>query len=607
MCGIAGILSLEQGFDATVPLRKMQQAVCHRGPDDAGLWSQRDGLAHFAHHRLSILDLSAAGHQPMSVADGRFTIAYNGEIYNFTALRSGLEREGVAFRTRSDTEVILRLYERHGADCVKLLRGMFAFALWDDQAHSCLLARDRFGIKPLYFARQGSRLLFASELRTILASGLVERAADSHSLSRYFQTGSVPEPLTMANGVQMLESGCLLQWKDGKSQPRRWWHLAFPSPTPSITAVSAAALTRAALLDSVEHHFVSDVPVGIFLSGGIDSTALLALAHATGRTNIRTFSVGIDNSSADESALARRTAAHFGTRHEELRLTADSARELFSRFLHAVDQPTIDGFNTYCVSQLARQHGMKVVLSGLGGDELFGGYPSFQKLPMLWKSSRLLGSWCGQAGSWLQQLSSRPQLHRLADALAQGGSEASVYDAFRGVFSGADARKLAQWLTNSQPFIESPDVDGQNDPDPRNRVSALEMRRYMLNQLLRDSDVMSMAHGLELRVPFIDSALFDVVSRVPADIRLRRGKQLLLDAVPEIPEWIRRRPKRGFLFPYEQWLATSEWQAMFADALRGIPVPAATWYQRWAVFVLRHWQSVWASPPPSPSAQTAVA
>lgn len=597
MCGIAGILTTDREADHAGSLMRMNQALRHRGPDDHGTWHQRDGIAHFTNTRLSILDLSAAGHQPMSTPDGAYTITFNGEIYNFAELRAGLEREGVAFQTHSDTEVILRLYEKHGANGVELLRGMFAFALWDEHQRTCLLARDRFGIKPLYVAQEGTRVVFASELRTILASGLMQPKTNGQALTRYLQTGSVPEPWTIASGVRMLEAGSTLQWQDGKSQSRRWSSIAFPSVQLSMTPVEASAQTRAALLDSVEHHFVSDVPVGIFLSAGLDSTALLALAHSTGRRNIRTFSIGVDDPARDECALARRTAQHFGTQHSELRLTAEKARELFAKFLEVMDQPTIDGFNTYCVAGLAREHGTKVVLSGLGGDELFGGYPSFMKLPLLRKISRTLGPLRGAAGALLQKIKRRPPLVRLGSALQDGASLEQLYDAFRGIFSSNQAHKLAEWMMREPIENEEQEQDHEQERGhEQDMISALELRRYMRNQLLRDSDVMSMAHGLELRVPLVDGPLFDAVSRIPAPLRLRPGKQLLMDAVPEIPEWVRQRRKTGFIFPYDQWLATPEWQAMFADALRNLPVPVTSWYQRWAVFVFRHWQKTSATP-----------
>ncbi|MFZ4763681.1 MAG: asparagine synthase (glutamine-hydrolyzing) [Roseimicrobium sp.] len=593
MCGIAGILNTRgEALALSDAVRRMQTAMRHRGPDDQGLWTSASVQASFAHTRLSIIDLSAAGHQPMTTPDGRYTITFNGEIYNYRALRESLQREGVAFATQTDTEVILRLFEKQGEACVEHLRGMFAFAIWDEWERSCFLARDRFGIKPLYVAEQGDRLIFASELRAVLASALVPPKTDAQALARYLQTGSVPEPQTLIEGVRMLEAGCAIHWQDGNTRQHRWWRIAFPK-SETVSREEASTRTRAALLDSVEHHFVSDVPVGIFLSGGLDSTALLALAHATGRRNIQTFSIGVDDATRDESSLARRTAEHFGTQHTELRLTAEKARVLFTQFLEAIDQPTIDGFNTFTVAGLAREHGMKVVLSGLGGDELFAGYPSFAKLPQLARMARLLGPLRGLAGAALGLARVNPQLVRLSSALRNGGDFEQLYDAFRGIYSMADAGTLTQHFLG-KPVPPPPPPERENlehGMGIADTISSLELRRYMRNQLLRDSDVMSMVHGLELRVPLVDSTLFDAIAPLPPAWRLRQGKQLLLDAVPEIPDWIRHRPKSGFLFPYEQWLSTPDWQALFADSLRGLPVEPSSWYQRWAVFVFSQWSA----------------
>ncbi|QIF04490.1 asparagine synthase (glutamine-hydrolyzing) [Roseimicrobium sp. ORNL1] len=594
MCGIAGILTTQPGSaDLERVLLQTQKELRHRGPDDAGLWIQPASIAAFSHNRLSILDLSSAGHQPMSTPDGALTITFNGEIFNFLELRASLERDGIQFQSHSDTEVILRLYEKHGRDCVKQLRGMYAFAIWDERDRSCFIARDPFGIKPLYFAQSAGTFIFASELRPLLSSGLVPRHIDSAALARYFLTGSMPEPHTAVDAIKLLEAGTTLIWKDGQVQQHRWWNFHFASGESSITREEAIRTTRAALVDSVEHHFVSDVPVGVFLSGGIDSTALLALAHASGRRNIQTFSIGVDDSSRDESRMARRTAEHFGTRHTEMRLDADKARELFREFLNAVDQPTIDGFNTFTVSALAREQGIKVVLSGLGGDEMFAGYPSFNKLPSLDRVSKALGPFKGIAGQALQMLSGHPPLVRLGSALCDGGTLPQLYDAFRGIFSSRHARVLARHLTGEEPprVPDSSRDETPATPSPRDAVSVLEMSRYMRNQLLRDSDVMSMAHGLELRVPLLDVSLFHAVSSIPAQYRLEQGKQLLLAAVPEIPDWIRNRPKGGFLFPYEQWLASPDWRALFEKELGDIPVPLTNWYQRWSIFVFKRWRA----------------
>ena len=592
MCGIAGILRADLlPTQGERQLTTMLRALKHRGPDDEGLWQNENGTVRFAHARLSILDLSPAGHQPMSSADGRFTITFNGEIYNFLELRAALENDGVRFQTRTDTEVILQLYQTHGIDCVRHLRGMFAFAIWDERERSCFLARGPFGIKPLYFVRQSGSFAFASEMQALQAAGLTGKALDPAAVAAYFASGSVPEPLTLLKDVSLLEAGHSLVWKDGAITGARFWSIEFP--TDIQPPRNAAAFTRTALLDSVEHHFVSDVPVGIFLSGGIDSTALLALSRTLGKTDLQTYSIGVNNASLDESSIARRTAAHFGAQHHELQLNDASGLETFGSFLESIDQPTIDGLNTFTVSRFARQHGAKVVLSGLGGDEIFGGYGTFQRVPFLWRCSRLLRAIPGGKAIFKTMLATgrlSSRLQRLAPLTEGPLTLGDAYRIFRGINSRSDATKLAMHFTEASADETKrswPESAAENMLDA---MSELELAGYMRNQLLKDSDVMSMAHGLELRVPFVDSALFAAVARIPASVRLRKGKQLLLDAVPEIPQWVRSQPKRGFLFPYAQWLGSPQWKNLFADALKNIPVATPAWYQRWSVFVFEHWR-----------------
>jgi len=289
MCGIAGVLA----SDGTIAhharaLDAMRSGIRHRGPDDQGTWMSPHGQAGFVHTRLSILDLTSAGHQPMSTPDGRLTITFNGEIYNFEAIKRSLVQRGAAFRTRTDTEVILAAYAMDGVACLKDLRGMFAMAIWDEQERTCLLARDRFGIKPLYYHVAGGRLTFASEVKTLLASGLVQAALDPEGLYGYFLTGTVPEPRTLLRSVCCLDAGSSLLWTDGHHTSRRFWNLAFADTAPRDESVD---LTRRALVDSVAHHFVSDTPVGIFLSGGIDSTVLVALARDAGQRDVQTWSL----------------------------------------------------------------------------------------------------------------------------------------------------------------------------------------------------------------------------------------------------------------------------------------------------------------------------
>ncbi len=579
MCGIAGVMSAANGRDdLDSVMSRMKVALRHRGPDDSGTWvSPRKDIG-FAHTRLSILDLSAAGHQPMQTPDGRLTITFNGEIYNFHELRAELEAGGVVFRTNTDTEIILRLYEKEGAHCVRRLRGMFAFAIWDEQTRTAFLARDPMGIKPLYFHRQEHALVFASELRALCQSRLFTPTLCTQAVQRYFETGSVPEPLTLINEAECLGAGQTLIWHEGTATTQTYWQPAFPSDSTG----NADSLTRDALLDSIKHHFVSDVPVGVFLSGGIDSTAILALANATGHRGCNTFSIAVDDEAADESPVARRTAAHFGSVHHEMKLDAKVAQGLFAEFLDHLDQPSIDGLNTFTVSAFARQHGMKVVLSGLGGDELFGGYASFQTIPKMLRWHHALRLVPG-AAKLLDH--GNPRHRRLADFVRSSGTVEDAYTALRGIFSKTESAKLTEWITGRS-CIQHPASSIQHPAAIPDQISELELTRYMRNQLLRDCDVMSMAHSLELRVPFVDHALFEAVSHIPAAVRLQPGKRLLTNAISEVPEWVVNQKKRGFLFPYQKWLG-SEWGQTFAEATKNCPVPTPQWYQIWSVYVLQ--------------------
>ena len=340
MCGIAGIVGQAPLPDLEVPLRRMQAALRHRGPDDAGIFIAPGRNAGFAHTRLSIIDLSPAGHQPMSTPDGRFTIVFNGEIYNFRELRRELMAGGVAFRSSSDTEVLLRMYERFGIRFVEQLRGMFALAIWDEREGQCLLARDPLGIKPLYLRVQGRgagcELAFASEVRALVAGGVAEAEVDPEALMGYLRTGSVPEPLTILRGVECLSAGTILVWRAGRVQRLTYWELPLdqspPDPLQRGGRADLVSHLREGLLDSVRAHHVSDVPVGIFLSGGIDSTALLALSRAIGQRDIRTFSISFAETSYQEGPAARRTAEAFGTDHYEWSPSAAEAGGLLDAY-----------------------------------------------------------------------------------------------------------------------------------------------------------------------------------------------------------------------------------------------------------------------------------
>jgi asparagine synthase (glutamine-hydrolysing) len=591
VCGIAGILRNTASATGTDRLERMQAAVAHRGPDDRGVWQSPGGHAAYAHTRLSIIDLSPAGHQPMTIADGRFTITYNGEIYNFAELRRSLAATGVVFRSNSDTEVILRLYELEGPVCVERLRGMFAFAIWDERDRTCFLARDRFGIKPLYYHEAGDVLTFASEVRALIASG-VSTTLDTQATYEYFRSGSVPEPLTLFRGMRALEAGQYMIWRAGQIATRQYWDINFDFEDAEAEPVQA---TRAALLDSVAHHFVSDVPVGVFLSGGVDSTAIVALARAVRPEKLRTFSITFPGSLLDEGPQARHTAEHFATQHHEWAVDATTARPLFDEFLSAADQPSIDGFNTYTVSRLAARQGVKVVLSGLGGDEIFGGYPSFREVPRLARMGRWVAR-AGPAASGALRAAGAiagSRVRRLSDLVARPPSLEDAYQVFRGVYTRDEALALTDhYVGGSRTVVDYIDpLSTVSADDPRDVVSRLEITRYMRNQLLRDTDVMSMACGIELRVPFLDSKLFATMSRIPACQRMQRGKRLLTLAVPEIPEWVAARPKRGFMFPMQQWFE-HDWAGDFGNISQSKAQRIArmdTWYRKWSVLAFEHW------------------
>lgn len=594
MCGIAGILSYDNHGKLEKLLQQMQSRLLHRGPDDQGIYISKDRKAALIHTRLAILDLSPAGHQPMSMNSERYWITFNGEIYNFQELQSQLESQGEQFQSQTDTEVILKLYQKFGANCVKKLRGMFAFAIWDDWEKTCFLARDPLGIKPLYYWQSGSTLVFASELRAIVASGLPAISFSPEGLYSYLINGSVAEPYTLIEDIHCLEAGNLLHWQEGRLTRQQYWAIDFTPQT--ILPSEAIEKTRSALIDSIKHHFVSDVPIGVFLSGGIDSSVVVALACKTQQNEINTYSIAFEEASCNEGEVAQKIAYEFGTKHSELTMTSALALELFPQYLSAIDQPTIDGFNSFCVSKFAQSCGTKVVLSGLGGDELFGGYNSFLKVPQMvhwgkqFQAFKLISNGIGMG---LEQLTTSPRLKRLGDFLQQTPTTATAYRSFRGIFSDQEARILAsQYLQNSALLTNvrqkvKPQYSN-NFASLEDEVSQLEITQYMRNQLLRDSDVMSMACSLELRVPLVDQHLLESIASIPSAIRISSTKQLLTKAVPELPSWIYNRPKQGFAFPFEQWLE-SEWQDFFSKEKSYKGVSLKSWYRRWSLAILESW------------------
>lgn len=597
MCGIAGIIGGEYPLHSRAA-NSMSSALLHRGPDDHDIWStgsQTSCPVTLVHRRLAIQDLSAAGKQPMRSNCGRWVLVFNGEIYNQLQLRNELENQGHRFNSKSDTEVLLQLITRYGTAALQKLRGMYAFCLWDIQERQGLFGRDPFGIKPLYvWQSDKGTLAFASEVRALLATGLIARELDINSLGDFLALGSISEPNTLVKGISSLPPGYIGRWAGGRWSQEPHWQASYATGLP-LTSKEQIELTRKAISSSLNAHMLSDVPVGLFLSGGIDSSVLLALSSGH---KITTLSIGVTEKKLDESERARTLAKHFGSHHISLELSIERVIELLPGFLSAVDQPSIDGFNTYCVSALAREHNLKVALSGLGGDELFGGYPSFTKIPQMLRWHQRCGKVGRTIAKRLLDKSNKHQYQRLAAFLGGAPSATAAHKCLRGLFSDYEiSRILAAWglRQNQIPETNQDSIFSYEDfPTVSDMISWLETSRYMGGQLLRDSDVFSMAHGLEVRLPFVDTQLFRTVSEIPAKSRLYPGKRLLKRSVPEIFNAVPPIAKRGFTFPFREWLDGEN--SALRPGSSDYPLPRVPigidlrpWPRRWGLMVLRHW------------------
>ncbi len=579
MCGINGILRLRPAAPPIEPaeLLRTRDAMALRGPDGEGAYFSPDGRIALGHRRLAILDPSPAGAQPMASADGRYRIVLNGEIYNFRALRATLP--GYAWRTESDTEVLLALYARFGSDILPRLRGMFALAIWDESEKRLFLARDPLGIKPLYYtvSADGGTLRFASQVKALEAGGAVPLDVDLAGLAGFLLWGSVPEPATIRSAVRALPAGCYLTAGEGSlAEP-----VAYAALNPARgdgngrdggiaagTAAAAEADLGAALAESVRDHLVSDVPVAVFLSAGLDSGLLLALARRADPAAAPplAFTLSFDafaGTPRDEAPLAAEVARRLGARHVVRRVGRDDFRALFGGAVAAMDQPSIDGFNTFVVARAAHEAGIKVALSGLGGDELMGSYPSFADVPRGALAARWGAQLPGAAALW-PRLARRaaPGRPKLQGLLRHGTTLAGAYFLRRGLFLPEElpallgAERAAAALAAYDPVADA----GRALPsgaasDPWLAVQALETARYMRNQLLRDADWAAMASSLELRVPLADARLTAAFTAEGFATARRLGKAgLVRQAAPELPEALFHRPKSGFYMPVTEWL-----------------------------------------------------
>lgn len=628
MCGIFGVVS-RNGWLSPDLLERATRTLAHRGPDDSGSVVMDCGSAEscqigFAHTRLSIIDLSPLGHQPMQDPSTGNWIVFNGEIYNFRELRRDLESAGSKFCSQSDTEVVLAAYRAWGEECLARLRGMFAFALWDAPRKRLVLARDPMGIKPLYYYQSGKNFLFASEVRTLLQTGLVPRKVDPTGVLSYLAFGSVYEPWTIVEGIRAVAPGHVLTVENGSVKTREYWsplhYAAKPvgEEQPNSNGAGTEHLS-AVLRDAVLSHLVSDVPVGVFLSGGIDSSSLVAvLSHNGVRAN--TFSLVFREEEFNEAQYSRAVARRFGTEHHEIPVSQDDTLAVLPEALRAMDQPTMDGINTYLVSAKARAAGVKVALTGLGADEMFAGYSNFRRVPSMERFAARFGR--------LPALARRPlaasmalvagksdRNRKLAELASSDDSVVHPYFLARSLFARTEQKALlptAEYEAAEQVLegVLRKSVTESLTLDAVNRVSYLESHWYMTNTLLRDSDFMSMAHGLELRVPFLDRALVEACFRIPGKKKLQGNlpKNLLLASLGvELPAEVVNRPKRGFTLPFERWLR-GELRPLVESALLGSDpdqtslnagavrevwqrflAGETSWSRPWSLFVLKRW------------------
>jgi asparagine synthase (glutamine-hydrolysing) len=645
VCGICGVAFLNTGQDAESRVRAMAAAMRHRGPDGEGFLigdPRAPGLA-LAMRRLSIIDL-AGGQQPIWNETLDVAVVFNGELYNYRELRERLARCGHRFTTQSDTEILVHAWEEWGEECLGELRGMFAFAIADfrkqyNASPVLFLARDPLGIKPLYYAQTAEGFAFASEVRALMASGISLGEISQDALTSYLLFGSVSEPVTIFEGVFSVPPGhrVLLYIPDRRRLPRThpWWDPrrspAAKDPRAPKTFAAAAKALRPMLEDSVRAHLIADVPVGLFLSSGLDSGAIAALA-AREHAGIQSFTLAFPGTEFDESELTRVVAQRCGTKHSELALRGEEIPARLDEALAAQDQPTMDGINTYFVSWAARQMGLKVALSGLGGDELFAGYSTFADTPRLarlagvakfvpagWRkaSAGILGAAGGsgrspdaarKAAAVWRAPSLLPHAYYFARTLFPPGQlEKLMEPRFRASTVAADGYSLEPtwlgWLQRG--------ADEARHMEAAAAVGWMEMRSYMVSTLLRDTDSVSMARSLEVRVPLLDTPLVEFVNALPDVARRRDGlqKALLVEALGSLlPVEITGRGKRTFTLPWEQWLGgplkgrVAESLAHIAPPLAGLLKPdgvrgvwqaflagKTSWSRPWAIFALNEW------------------
>jgi asparagine synthase (glutamine-hydrolysing) len=598
MCGIAGYVSTTGFVDASIPeaVQRMTDRMRLRGPDAQAVTAGAGFV--FGHRRLAILDLDARSNQPMVTGDGRYSIVFNGEIYNYRELQKELKADGIQFKTTSDTEVLLRLFAREGERMLPRLRGMFAFAIWDAHLRELFIARDPYGIKPLYYKTIDSGFIFASQVKALLASQLFSPIYETAGVAGFYLWGCVPEPWTLYRGVFALPSGSWLRVKDGRHEAPTCWEDIRSNWQQKQADHSVQDLqehVRQSVTDSVRAHLISDVPVSIFLSAGIDSGTIAGLATQLG-AKVEGITIGFDELSAspeDEVPVAAEIAAHYGIPHSIRRITRAEFEQDIPHILDAMDQPSIDGVNTWFASKAASERGYKVVLSGVGGDELFYGYSWMKQFPRNVMLSRTMGIVPGMRAllkapfNYLANNYAHPKLKGVMEFM---GSVEAAYFLKRSLFLPPElpilmgierALEGLERLGGSPPAMVKADF-----VNTEAGACMMDSTLYLRNQLLRDSDWTSMQFSLELRTPLVDTTLLSAFKDFNTSFAGGTGKRLLANSpINPLPQRIINRPKSGFGIPMTKWLAAAtlrrDWTKM--PILAGPKVP---WTRRWAKLVM---------------------
>lgn len=560
MCGIVGIFGIKDKSVASQLVQKMNDAISHRGPDDQGVYA--DDTIALGHRRLAILDLSPAGHQPMHSADDNLEIVFNGEIYNFLEIREKIT--GYPFKTRSDTEVILAAYQKWGKECVHQFNGMFAFAIWDKTKKQLFIARDRLGIKPVYYFRNGNEFYFASEIRALLASGRLPRKINKNALGDYFMYQTVHAPATIIENVFMLMPGHCIIADDTQFKIEKYWDIIGNKSRASEGKNYAQVCkdVQQFFEAAVKRRLISDVPFGAFLSGGIDSSAVVGLMSKVQQQPVKTFNISFDESEFSEAKYARIISEKFHTDHKELKLTPADFLKQLPDALKALDHPSGDGPNSYIVSKITRENGITMALSGLGGDELFAGYPvfnrslDFQNKKWIWQLPMFLRKTAGSLAALVKPGIIGEKYKQLMEL-----PSAAVKDTFpvsRQISLPESIQRLLNVPAKEDAVanIVGNVLEGNEQLGVLSQVSAAEISTYMQNILLRDTDQMSMASALEVRVPFLDYELVEYVMGIKDEFKNPLfPKKLLVDSMGDLlPDEIVHRKKMGFTFPWQHWL-----------------------------------------------------